>query len=78
MNVRELKADMVRKGISTEELAHYTGIKRSTLFRRLNMPDRFTLSEIIKISEALELSPSRINEIFFNQLCPKRHKILNY
>lgn len=67
MKVNELRAEVVRNGMSMEELSEEIGIDRSTLYRRLNKPNSFTLGEIISISKALDLTSDRVVDIFFSE-----------
>ena len=65
MKINELKAEVVRKELNMTALANKIKMDRSTLFRRLENPDDFTLNEIRAISRVLGLSDSRIVDIFF-------------
>lgn len=67
MQVNELKAEIVRNNMTTEELSDEIGIDRSTLYRRFHNPDSFTLEEIINIKKVLKLDNKRTAEIFFNK-----------
>ena len=67
MQVNELKADIVRNGMSIEGLADALGIARTTLWRKFNNPNSFTLEEITKIGEILNIDGNRLLEVFFNK-----------
>lgn len=67
MKVNELKAEIVRNEMSIEGLADAIGIGRTTLWRKFNNPDNFTLEEITKIGEILNIDGNRLLEIFFNK-----------
>lgn len=67
MKLNELKAEIVRNGLTTEELANKTQITRTTLWRRFNNPSGFTLAEITNIADVLGLEGSRVAEIFFDE-----------
>lgn len=67
MRANELKAEIVRNGMTIEELADAIGIGRTTLWRRLSNPGSFTLKEITNISKILKVNGNRVLEIFFNE-----------
>jgi transcriptional regulator with XRE-family HTH domain len=55
--VRRAMAD---KQVRQVELAKQTGIKQSTLSRRLRAEDEFTVSELERVAEALQVSTSAL------------------
>lgn len=65
MNVNELKAEIVRRGMSIEGFADAIGVSRTTIWRKINNPNTFTLEDITKIGQVLEIEGKRILEIFF-------------
>lgn len=65
MKLNELKAEIVRNDLTLEELAKLTNMTRSTLWRRFNDPDGFTLGEITKITKTLKLDGPKVVDIFF-------------
>ena len=65
MKPNELKAEIVRNGLAIETFADEVGIGRTTLWRRFKNPDEFTLGEILKMADVLNLPKNRITEIFF-------------
>lgn len=67
MRTNELKAEIVRNGMTIEELADTMGIGRTTLWRRLSNPGTFTLKEITDMSKILKVKGNRVLEIFFNE-----------
>lgn len=66
VNVMKLKGCIVERGLTLGKLSEITNIERSCLYRRMagNGKD-FTIEEATAISEALKLSGSEVNEIFF-------------
>jgi transcriptional regulator with XRE-family HTH domain len=66
MEINELKAEVVRKGMTLEEFAGKANITRTTLWRRLGNPEEFTLAEIKSAAHVLGLSGERVVDIFFN------------
>ena len=71
MNARELKAQMVRKNKSVDQLCTALGISRSAWFRKVGGDSEFTQGEIAAITEALHLSRDEVFSIFFSGECPK-------
>ena len=67
MNVMKLKGKIREKGLTQEMLARKINIDKSTLSRRLNNGDTFTIGEADKISCALELSEAEAIEIFLRK-----------
>lgn len=61
----ELRAEMVKKGMSCLDLAKAIGIGETTLYRKTIGESDFYRNEIVKIAKALGLSNKRICEIFF-------------
>lgn len=66
MNVNELKAELVRQGVSLRTLATILGIDRSTLYKKMSGRTQFLQSEIAKIGEILHLDSNKIVAIFFD------------
>lgn len=60
---RELKAQMVRRGVGQKELADALGIDPSTLYRKIKADGNFTRAEINTIVEFLRIDDPRA--IFF-------------
>lgn len=67
MKLNELKAEIVRNGLTIEQLADEMGIGRTTLWRKFSNPNNFTLKEITDIGEILNVNGERILEIFFTK-----------
>lgn len=53
------------KGMQVGDLLKKCGFKRTYFYKRLNNPSSFSLGDINKIKNALDLSLSEVNEIFF-------------
>ena len=67
-DIQKLLSVMREKGITQEELAKKSGISRATFNRRIkNNGVDFTLSEVTKIKNALNLTDEEAVNIF---LCP--------
>lgn len=67
MNSRELKAQMIRKDKTTDDLCAAIGISRSAWFRKIGGDSQFTQVEIMKIRRELELDDQQTGIIFFNE-----------
>ena len=66
MNERELRAIIVREGKRIPDVAKAIGINKATLYKKLRGENDFTRSEIVKISNFLNLSPEQILFIFLD------------
>ena len=65
MNVRELKAEMVRQGKTTEELCGALGISKSAWFRKMSGTSQFDQGEISVLRSELNLDAQQTITIFF-------------
>lgn len=65
MNKRELKAQMVRKDKSTDDLCAALGISRAAWFRKISGFSQFTQGEIKALRFELELDDHQTAIIFF-------------
>ena len=66
MNVRALKAQMILKDKSVDQLCAALGISRSAWFRKVNGDSQFTQGEIIGLRFELELDDHQTATIFFD------------
>ena len=64
LNAFKLKAKIVERNISMDELANHIGIATPTLYRKIKYPLRMTLMEVVKIKDILNISDSEAIEIF--------------
>lgn len=64
-NVLKLKAKIIEKGYTVETLARAIGMNKSTLYRKINRMELFTIKEAYNIAIVLDLTESELNEIFF-------------
>ena len=69
VNINKLKAKFVEKGLSVREVAEKLGVDRSTLYRKINDKEgkAFTVGEVQRLSEILDLTPYEITRIFFDR-----------
>jgi hypothetical protein len=65
MNVRALKAQMIMKGKTVDQLCTALGISRSAWFRKVGGESEFTQGEIAGLRFELELDDHQTAEIFF-------------
>lgn len=64
----ELKAAMLRRGLTQEKAAEALGICQGTLSGKINNKHEFKVSEIEKLRDLLGLSPEQMNDIFLEQV----------
>lgn len=67
MNVRALKAQMILKDKTVDDLCAALGISRSAWFRKVGGASEFTQGEITGLRFELELDDHKTAEIFFNR-----------
>lgn len=67
MNARELKAQMILKGVSADQLCKAVKISKAALSRKTNGHSLFTQGEICAIRDALDLTDQQILRIFFDR-----------
>ncbi len=65
MKVNELRAEIVRQELTTTDVANKMGMNKSTFWRKLKEPDKFTLSDIVAIKQVLDLDNEKIMNVFF-------------
>lgn len=65
MRLNELKAEIARNELTIEKFADKVGIDRTTMWRRFKNAGDFTLAEISRIAKELNLTGTRVLEIFF-------------
>ena len=67
MNTIELKAQMIRKNKSINQLCSAMGISRSAWFRKMRGKTQFTQGEITDLRRELELDDHLTTDIFFTE-----------
>lgn len=65
MNIPKLRGKIVEMGYSVESLAAEIGIDKSTLYRKLDNGEKFTVGEAQKIKAVLDLTSDEAGAIFF-------------
>lgn len=68
VNINKLKAKLVENGMTVSELASLIEVNPSTLYRRFQLGENFTIKEANEIAMILGLSAKELNEIFFAEL----------
>lgn len=66
MDVKELKAQMIRKDKSVDQLCAAIGISRTSWFRKVGGDSQFTQEELHRLRNELELNDEQTIMIFFN------------
>lgn len=64
MNAFKLRAKIVERNITMEELAKQIGISTTTLYRKVKYPLRLTLLEVIKLKDILDMTDKEAIDIF--------------
>lgn len=67
MNANELKAQMIRKDKSAEQLCAALGISKATWWRKINGHSVFNQREIVSLRRELCLDNKQTMLIFFNE-----------
>lgn len=67
VNVNKLRGKIVECGMSVTDLADRINVDKTTLYRKLNNSECFTLREADAITSALSLSKDDAVAIFFSQ-----------
>jgi len=66
MNITELKVEMLRNKVNRTQLAEKLNITKSALSKKINGVNEFSRKDISTVKEVLNLTPQRVDEIFFN------------
>lgn len=67
MKVNDLKAEIIRAGLTMGGLANILGISRSALFRKVSGVSEFKQSELQIIKDNLDLDSMKMDLIFFEK-----------
>lgn len=68
VNIRKIRARMVEKGVTAQEMADCMGINRSTLYRKFQQPDeQITVRDVRTMAAALDLQVPDAVKIFFDK-----------
>lgn len=63
--VNEFRAEMVRQGMTVNDVSEKIGIDRASMYRKMNGTSDFMRNEIEKIINVLHLSGDDVLRIFF-------------
>ena len=66
MKTNELKAEFARSEKTYEDIAKLLDISLTSIQRKVNGANEFKPSEIAILKNVLNLTPNRIDEIFYN------------
>lgn len=66
MNKKKLKAKIIELGITVEELSQKIGFSESTFYRKVDK-NSFTVKEVSKLINILNLTESETMYIFFSE-----------
>lgn len=64
-NTTEFKIMLIRYRLTAADLAEKIGLSPQSMSQKMNNVREFTLSELQKIRDAVNLSPAEIYKIFF-------------
>lgn len=65
VNSEKLKEKIDETGVSISHLARKSGMTRESFYNKMNNETEFKVSEMLKISKALNISFEEREEIFF-------------
>jgi len=66
VNGNELRAEIVRNGLSVPKIADIIGIGKKSFYSKLKGETQFKQKEISDLKRMLNLSNEQVNAIFFN------------
>ena len=61
----ELKSAMVRNDLTLYKLASMVGLSKASLSYKVNNKREFTVTEVVKVARAMNLSNDEVHKIFF-------------
>ena len=67
VNTAKLKGKIVENGFTIQTLSDKLNIDRSTLYRKFDEPNRFTIADVNALVDILHLSADDALLIFFDQ-----------
>lgn len=67
LNYNELKAEIVRNGLTIPCLATAIGISKKALYQKMRGTTEFKRNELIHLKDKLYLTDERANQIFFSK-----------
>lgn len=67
MNANKLKGKMVEKNLNVAKTAELLGMNKSTLYRKLNGFEKFTVSDAVQLKHLLGLTDLEALDIFLSR-----------
>ena len=65
VNIERLKSAMRSKNITVEQASEHIGVNPATFYRRISREgEKFTVSEVGKLAELLDMDSSAMQDIF--------------
>jgi predicted DNA-binding transcriptional regulator AlpA len=64
MLCNKIRARIIELGMSIPQIASSLGMNRSTMYRKLKDPGRFTVAELRKLVSVLQWSGQEVRDIF--------------
>ena len=64
MLCNKIRVRIIELGISVPQIASSLGMNRSTMYRKLKDPGRFTVAELRKLVSVLQWSGQEVRDIF--------------
>jgi predicted DNA-binding transcriptional regulator AlpA len=65
MCYNDLKAEMIRKGLSIPKVADVLGLSKKTLYQKMHGKTQFKQKEMGALRDILSLSEEQMRELFF-------------
>ena len=68
VNIERLRTALRDRNVSVEQAAEALGVNPVTFYRRINRNgEKFTISEVDKLADLLNLDSDAVNTIFFDK-----------
>lgn len=68
VNIDRLKAALQDRNVTIEQASEHIGINPSTFYRKISRKgEKFTVQEVGKLAELLNMSANTMQEIFFDK-----------
>ena len=68
MNIERLKSALQSQNITIEQASEAIGMNPATFYRRINRNgEKFTVAEVGKLAELLNMSNKKMQDIFFDR-----------
>lgn len=67
MNANKLKGKIFEKGLNVAKTAELAGMHKSSLYRKINGYERLTVSDAVRLKDALGLTDLEALDIFLYQ-----------